>query len=94
MTNRTIRSDRQRKAHVGVAGRIVLDVGAFADLDPFIVTAQHRAEPHAGAAEQANLADQGRGISDKIIAVRGEFRALPVKFVNGHAQLLFAETLA
>jgi hypothetical protein len=41
-------ADQQREAGIGVAGRIVLDVGALADLDPLIVTAQHRAEPDGG----------------------------------------------
>ena len=79
-------ADRQRKAAVGVAGAIVLHVGAFADLDPLIVAAQHRAEPHAGRIQKAHLADHDGGICDEIISVCGEFRSLSVEFVDRHSK--------
>ena len=72
------------KAGIGVAGGIVLHVGAFADLDPLIVAAQHRAEPHAGRILEAHLADHDRGIRDEIVSVRGKIGPLPVEFVDRH----------
>src|SRR2546423_6153443 len=45
VADRAVAADRERKAGVGVAGGIVLHVGALADLDPLIVAAQHPAEP-------------------------------------------------
>src|SRR5439155_26571865 len=81
----SVLADRERKAAVGVAGRIVLHVGAFADLDPLVVAAQHRAEPHAGRIQKAHLADHGSGICDEIVSVSGEFRPLSVKFVDRHS---------
>jgi len=47
VADRAILSDRQRKATIGVTGRIVLHIGIFADLDPLVVAAQYRAEPDA-----------------------------------------------
>jgi len=67
---------------------IILHVRAFADLDPFIVAAQHRAEPDARRTQQAHLADHGRGVGDEEIAVGGQFGPLPVEFVDGHQNLL------
>ena len=66
--------------------RIVLHVGAFADLDPLIVAAQHRAEPDAGRVQKAHLADHDGGIRDEIVSVRGEFRPLSVEFVDRHSK--------
>ncbi|MNG25070.1 hypothetical protein D3C84_1098720 [compost metagenome] len=39
----------------------VLDVAVLADMDQFVVAAQHGAEPDAGAGVQAHLAHQGGG---------------------------------
>ena len=47
VTDRAVLADGQRKSLVGVAGRVVLHIGALADLDPLIVAAQDRAEPDA-----------------------------------------------
>ena len=73
------------KPAIGVAGAIVLDVGALAELDPFVVAAQHRAEPDAGALLQSHLADHGCGVGDEKIAVGGKIGPLPVEFVDRHA---------
>src|SRR5262249_50821566 len=86
-------SDRERKAGIGVTDAVVLDVGALAELDPFIVAAQHRTEPDAGAALQAYLADDSRGIGDEIIAVGGKIGPLPVQFVDRHAKSPFGGDL-
>src|SRR6266540_3955133 len=95
VADRAVAADRERKAGVGVAGGIVLHVGAFADLDPFIVAAQHRAEPHAGRIQKAHLADHDGGICDEIVSVSGEFRPLSVEFIDRHSKRSpLAETLA
>ena len=88
MPDRAVFSDLQGEARVGVAGRIVLHVRTFADLDPFIVAAQHRAEPDARRAQQPHLADHGRGVGDEVVAVGGKLGRLPVKFVDRHRNLL------
>ena len=41
-------ADLERKARIGVQRGVVLDLRALAELDPFVVTAQHRVEPDAG----------------------------------------------
>ena len=38
------------KPGIGVQRGVVLDLRAFAELDPLVVAAQHRAEPDAGLA--------------------------------------------
>src|ERR1700730_5829826 len=58
VTDRAVLSDHKRKDAVGVAGGIVLHIGPFADPDPLIVAAQHRAEPDAGRVLEAHLADK------------------------------------
>ena len=45
MADGAVFSDRQRKTHVGMTGRIVLHIGVFADLDPLVVAA-HTAPNH------------------------------------------------
>src|SRR6516162_9704533 len=89
VANSAVLSDRERKAGIGVAGRAVLHIRAFADLDPLIVAAHHRTEPDAGAWLQAHLADYARGLSDEIVAVGGKVGSLPVEFVDRHQGLLF-----
>src|SRR5258705_2257482 len=88
VTDGAVLTDRQRKTHVGVAGRLLLQIGIFADFNPLIVAGQHRAEPHACRAQQAHLADHGRSIGDEVVAVGGEFRRLPVKLIDCHASLI------
>src|SRR5262249_20158727 len=87
-------ADDERKAEIGVAGRAVLHVRAFADLDPFIVAAQDGAGPDPGAGPQPYAADHSRGLRDEIIAVGGKVGRLPVKLVNRHEGLLLRTTLA
>ncbi|MNG08870.1 hypothetical protein D3C84_922570 [compost metagenome] len=41
--------------------RAVLDVAVLADVDQFVIAAQHRAEPDVGTGLQAHLADQRGG---------------------------------
>src|SRR4029078_5286508 len=86
VADRAVGAYRERKAGGGVSGAIVLHVGAFADLDPLIVTAQHCAEPDAGRVQKAHLSYRGGCVRDEIISVSGEFRPLPVEFVNRHGK--------
>ncbi|MNT43221.1 hypothetical protein D3C72_1796800 [compost metagenome] len=48
----------QRRAHVGVHHRTVLNIAVLADVDQFVVAAQHRAEPDTGPRLQAYFTDQ------------------------------------
>src|SRR5579883_2567702 len=50
-------ADRHRLSGIGMNDAVILDIGARADGDPFIVAAQHRAEPDAGAGHQTDLSD-------------------------------------
>src|SRR6476661_10588751 len=84
VSDRAILSDGQWKAHVGMAGCVILHIGVFADLDPLVVAAQHRAEPNAGAIEQANPADHRGSVGDEVVSVCREFGRLPVQFVDRH----------
>src|SRR5262249_17017981 len=90
MADGAVLADNKRKAEIGGTGRTILNIGALADLDPFIVAAQHRAEPDAGAGLQAYATDHARCFGDEIIAVGRKIGRLPVKLVDRHQGLLSA----
>ena len=94
VADRAILSDYQRKAGIGMAGRIVLNVGILADLDPFVVAAQHRPEPHARGVMETDLADHRCRVGNEVVSAGGKFGRLPVECVDRHKDLLSAETLA
>ena len=58
MADRAIGADVERIAHVGVQHAVFLDVRARADGHPFIVAAQHAAEPDVGVFLQRDAANQ------------------------------------
>ena len=60
MADGAVGADHERKAHVGVEDAVVLNIGARADGDPFIVAAQHAAEPDIGVFLQLDAADELR----------------------------------
>ena len=57
MTDHAIRPDGDRKAEIGVQRGIVLNLRTLAEFDPFVVAAQHGAEPDAAIGLQPHLAD-------------------------------------
>src|SRR5262249_30886700 len=63
--------DRERKADVGVQDAVLLNVRAFADLDPFVVAAQARAVPTAGVALEPYGADADGALGDQIPLIGG-----------------------
>ncbi len=75
-------ADGQGKALVGVARAVVLHIGALTDLDPFVVAAQHRAEPDTRLLQQTDLADHIGRVGDKVISAGRKIRSLPVEFVD------------
>ena len=83
----TIAADGQGKPGIGVQRGIVLDLRPLAELDPFIVAAQNRAEPDTGLSLKPHTADQHRGIGDVKSALAGKFGRLSVEFVNRHSAL-------
>src|SRR6266568_6168093 len=56
----------------------------LADLDPFIVAAQDRAEPDAGVGLQAHPADDGGGFRHPIAVIGRQLRLLVVELVDRH----------
>src|SRR5260221_5052238 len=86
VADRAVLADRERKAAVGMAGRIVLHIGAFADLDPLIVAAQHRAEPDAGLLQKPHLADDIGGLRNEVITACRKVWSLAVEFVDRHSK--------
>ncbi len=75
-------ADFHRLAGIGMDDALVLHIGIFADGDPVIVAAQHRAEPDAGAFLHPHAADQHRIGRDEAIGI--EFRHDPVNGVERH----------
>ena len=51
--------------------------GAFAELDPFVVAAQHRAPPDARVLLQPHAADHDRGLGDPVGLSAGSSGACP-----------------
>src|SRR5262249_40885828 len=78
-------ADHQRKAGVGVQGRVVLNLRTLAQLDPLVVAAQHRTEPDAGVSLEPHAADQHRGLGDPVATIAGEFGLRSVKLVDRHS---------
>jgi len=58
-------------------GRIVLDLRARAELDPFIVAAQHRTEPDTGIGLEAHAADHAGVLGNPVTAVGRQLRRMP-----------------
>ena len=88
VANDAVAADGQRKSRVGVQRRVVLDLRALAELDPFVVAAQDRAEPDAGFGLEPHAADQHRSFRHIELAVAGKFGRLTVELVNRHSALL------
>ena len=64
MPNDASSTDRQWKARIGVQRRIVLDLRALAELDPFVVPAEHRTPPDTAIRFEPDPADQDGGFGD------------------------------
>src|SRR5450830_1803753 len=87
VADHTIAADDERKSRIGVQRGIILDLRALAELDPFVVAAQHRAEPDARLRLQPHAADQRGRVGDVILALAWKFRRLSVDFIDGHSRL-------
>src|SRR4029450_9509603 len=83
-------ADGERVTGVGVTGRIVLNVGALAELDPLIIATQDRAEPDGGRLQEAHLADHDGSVGNEIASVLRKVGPLPVELVDRHQCLPFA----
>src|SRR6516165_7311028 len=70
------------KTGIGMQGGIVLDLRPLAELDPFIVAAQHRAEPDAGVNFEPDFPDQRGSRRDPIAPFFRKLGAYSVKFIN------------
>src|SRR5579862_3395562 len=92
VADHAILPDGEREAGIGVERRIVLDLRALAELVPFVVAAQHRAEPHTGVELQPHLADQRRVRRDPIAAGFRKFRLLAVELVDHESIPLYGGT--
>src|SRR5262249_25084366 len=58
------RTDRQRKAGIGVERAVVLDVGALSDFNPFVIAAEDCAEPDAHPDPYPHSSDNYRCFCD------------------------------
>ena len=58
------RAKRERKSWIGVKRAVILNICPFADFNPFIVAAKHRAKPNAGADLYAYLSNDDCRICD------------------------------
>ncbi len=85
-------ADGQRKPGVGMKRAVVLHVGALADVDQFVVAAQHRTEPHAGIQTQPHIADHLGAVSNEIVSVR-TLRGPPVQFIDRHTAPSFERSV-
>src|SRR5262249_46193487 len=88
VADHAVRPDRQRKAWIGVQSGIVLDLRALPELDPFVVTTQHRAEPDTGIAFEPYFADERGGGRDPVLAGLWKFRAHSVEFIDHRCSAL------
>src|SRR5262245_14635792 len=82
-----IGADHQGKAGIGVQRGIVLHLAALADLDPFVVAAQDRAEPNAGEGLEPHASDHRCILGDPAASVRRQLGGLTVKLVVRQAVL-------
>src|SRR6185312_378386 len=87
VANDTVTTDGQRKSGVGVQRRIVLNLRALTEHDPFVVAPQDRTEPDAGFGLEPHATDQHRSFRHIELAVAGKFGRLTVELVNGHSAL-------
>ena len=88
VTDHAIRPDGHRETGIGVQRRIVLDLRALAELDRFVIAAQHRAEPDAGIELEPHFADHGRVRRDPKAARFRQFRPVSVEFVDHDCPLV------
>ena len=70
VADRAVLADRERVAGIDMEDAAVLDIAAFADLDDVVVGPQDGAEPDAGFALEADVADQDGARRDPVIAFR------------------------
>ena len=89
MADHAVGPDHDRKTRVGVERRIVLNLAALAELDPFVVATEHRPEPDAGVGLQPHPPDHGCAVGDPTAS--GKIRPFAVKLVDGHGRLHRAE---
>src|SRR5262249_38677317 len=73
-----------RKARIGMQRGIVLDLRALAELDPFVVAAQHRSEPHTRVGLEPHAPDDRCALRNPVAL--GKIGALSVELKNGHAR--------
>src|SRR5262249_25604056 len=81
-----ILADGEGKARIGVQHRVVLDLGALAQLDPLVVPAQHRVEPNAGVGLEPHAPNDDGTLGDPITAIRRQLRRLAVKLEDCHSR--------
>ena len=81
MADRDVAAHERRLVTVAVDHGGVLHVAAVADLDAFVVGAQHGVEPDAGAIAQVHVADQLRARGHVKIVARGD-QPLAFEFKN------------
>src|SRR5579863_8930734 len=86
MTDGNAFADQHGLTWIGMNDAVILDIGLLADGDPFIVTAQYRAKPDAGAGCETYLANHHRIRRDK--ASLRDFRRDTIKCVNRHIEFL------
>src|SRR5262249_36504377 len=84
MADRAAAADRQREARIGVHYSVLLDIAVSAELDQFVVAADHRAEPDTCGAAEAHPTDQ-HGIRRNPVG-RGviELRLDPIERIDRH----------
>src|SRR5438270_3411496 len=95
MADDAIVADREGKPGISMKRGIVLDLRALAELDPFVVATQNRAEPHAGIALQAHAPDHGCALGNPVAAGGGKVRSQPIQRENCHLRppVLWRNTL-
>ena len=86
MADDAVLADLEGKARIGVQHRVVLDLGALAQLDPLVVPAQHRVEPDAGVGLEPHAPNDDGAIGDPITAIRRQLRRLAVKLEDCHSR--------
>jgi len=92
VTDGYIVSDDELNARVGMQHAAVLDVAAFSDGEPVIVSAQYAIEPDAGFVLQADAANDGRIVCHEMTGAL-KFRGAVTECVD-HCALPWAATAA
>src|SRR5215831_2262840 len=75
-------ADDKRETRIGVQRRVVLDLRTFADLDPLVVAAQHRAEPDAGVDLEPHAPDHARALGNPMAGM--QIGPLAVELIDRH----------